>query len=99
MHASYNLSELTTKHSKPFTEGDVIKECLIEAAEIVCPGNVKSFQTISLSQKHLQKESKQNHLVLKLFPLPVTRVLDTGGVARLAMFLRACDTDFNIFEE
>ena len=50
MHASYVLSELIAKHPKPFTEGGFIKECLIKAAEIVCPENVKSFQTTSLSQ-------------------------------------------------
>ncbi|UYV80633.1 hypothetical protein LAZ67_19001160 [Cordylochernes scorpioides] len=38
VHASYVLSEMIAKHSKPFTEGDFIKECLIKAAEIVCPG-------------------------------------------------------------
>ncbi|UYV81485.1 hypothetical protein LAZ67_20001335 [Cordylochernes scorpioides] len=58
VHASYVLSEMIDKHSKPFTEGDFIKECLIKAAEIVCPGT------------------------------------------QLAVFFfRACDTDFNIFEE
>ncbi|UYV80747.1 hypothetical protein LAZ67_19001588 [Cordylochernes scorpioides] len=40
---------MIAKHSKPFTEGDFIKECLIKAAEIVCPGSVKTFQAISLS--------------------------------------------------
>ena len=50
VHASYVLSELIAKHSKPFTEGDFIKECLIKAAEIVCPGSVKAFQVISLTR-------------------------------------------------
>ncbi|UYV69091.1 hypothetical protein LAZ67_6002396 [Cordylochernes scorpioides] len=50
VHASYVLSEMIAKHSKPFTEGDFIKECLIKAAEIVCPGSVKTFQAISLSR-------------------------------------------------
>jgi hypothetical protein len=35
---SYVLSELIAKHSKPFTEGDFIKTCLIKTAEIICPG-------------------------------------------------------------
>ncbi|UYV74131.1 GTF2IRD2 [Cordylochernes scorpioides] len=50
VHASYVLSEMIAKHSKPFTEGDFIKECLIKAAEIVCPGSVKTFQAIYLSR-------------------------------------------------
>ncbi|UYV77688.1 hypothetical protein LAZ67_15001939 [Cordylochernes scorpioides] len=40
VHASYVLSDMIAKHSKPFTEGDFIKEYLIKAAEIVCPGSV-----------------------------------------------------------
>ncbi|UYV84654.1 hypothetical protein LAZ67_X002984 [Cordylochernes scorpioides] len=50
VHASYVLSEMIAKHLKPFTEGDFFKECLIKAAEIVCPGSVKTFQAISLSR-------------------------------------------------
>lgn len=41
---------MITKHSKPFTEDDFIKGCLINAAEIVCPENVRVFQTIPLFQ-------------------------------------------------
>jgi len=47
---SYMLSELISKHSKPFTEGDFIKTCLITTAEIICPGNLKAFQNISLTR-------------------------------------------------
>ena len=57
VHANYVLSELIAKHSKPFTEGDFIKKCLIKAAGIVCPENSKAFQTISLSRMlQLRKE-------------------------------------------
>lgn len=47
VHASYALSELIAKHSKPCTERDFIEECLIKAAEIICPGSMMTFQTIS----------------------------------------------------
>jgi exosome complex RNA-binding protein Csl4 len=47
---SYVLSELIAKHSKPFTEGDFIKTCLIKMAEIICPGNLKAFPNISLTR-------------------------------------------------
>lgn len=43
VQASYVLSELIAKHSKPFVEGEFIKECLVKAAEIVSPGSVKTF--------------------------------------------------------
>lgn len=41
--ASYSISHLISKHSKPFTEGEFVKECLIEA--------VKSFgNSLTLSE-------------------------------------------------
>jgi len=44
------LPELIAKHSKPFTEDDFIKTCLIKTAKIICPGNVNAFHNISLTQ-------------------------------------------------
>jgi hypothetical protein len=47
--AIYALSHLITSNSKPFTNGQFIKECLIETAKIVCPNKLKDFQSISLT--------------------------------------------------
>ncbi|XP_055377146.1 general transcription factor II-I repeat domain-containing protein 2-like [Condylostylus longicornis] len=110
VHASYVLSEMIAKHSKPFTEGDFIKECLIKAAEIVCPGSVKTFQAISLSRntvvervtdmaRNLNDQIKEKSSCFKAFSIACDESTDIGGVAQLAVFFRACDTDFNIFEE
>lgn len=89
VHASYVLSELIAKHSKPFNKGDFIKECLIKVAEIVCPGNVKAFQVITLSQNtvaeritdlagNLSDQIKAKSSSFEAFPLPVTRVRTLG---------------------
>ena len=42
-------SEMIAKLSRPFTEGLFIKECLIKASDILCPGMKKLFEGISLS--------------------------------------------------
>ncbi|UYV85000.1 hypothetical protein LAZ67_X004213 [Cordylochernes scorpioides] len=110
VHTSYVLSEMIAKHSKPFTEGDFIKECLIKAAEIVCPGSVKTFQAISLSRntvvervtdmaRNLNDQIKEKSSCFEAFSIACDESTDIGGVAQLAVFFRACDTDFNIFEE
>ncbi|UYV71072.1 hypothetical protein LAZ67_8001602 [Cordylochernes scorpioides] len=110
VHASYVLSEMIAKHSKPFTEGDFIKECLIKAAEIVCPGSVKTFQAISLSRntvvervtdmaRNLNDQIKEKSSCFEAFSIAFDESTDIGCVAQLAVFFRACDTDFNIFEE
>ncbi|UYV78105.1 hypothetical protein LAZ67_16000132 [Cordylochernes scorpioides] len=95
VHASYVLSEMIAKHSKPFTEGDFIKECLIKAAEIVCPGSVKTFQAISLSRntvvervtdmaRNLNDQIKEKSSCFEAFSIACDET---------------CDTDFDIFEE
>ncbi|XP_056376172.1 general transcription factor II-I repeat domain-containing protein 2-like [Hyla sarda] len=110
VHANYVLSGLIAKHSKTFTKGYFIKECLIKAAEIVCPGSVKAFQVISLSRNtvvervtdlaaNLCDQLKSKSSSFKAFSIACDESTDIGGVAQLAVFLRACDTDFNIFEE
>ncbi|UYV64600.1 hypothetical protein LAZ67_3001273 [Cordylochernes scorpioides] len=95
VHASYVLSEMIAKHSKPFTEGDFIKECLIKVAEIVCPGSVKTFQAIYLSRntvvervtdmaRNLNDQIKEKSSCFEAFSIACNET---------------CDTDFNIFEE
>lgn len=48
--ASYAISELIVKHSKPFSDGDYIKKCVETAAEIMCPEKKSVFSSISLSR-------------------------------------------------
>ncbi|UYV75177.1 hypothetical protein LAZ67_12002754 [Cordylochernes scorpioides] len=110
VHASYVLSEMIAKHSKPFTEGDFIKECLIKAAETVCPGSVKTFQAISLSRntvvervtdmaRNLNDQIKEKSSCFEAFSIACDESTDIGRSSVSCFFFRACDTDFNIFEE
>ncbi|KAL4152891.1 hypothetical protein QTP88_000724 [Uroleucon formosanum] len=107
---SYVLSELIAKHSKPFTEGDFIKTCLIKTAEIICPGNLKAFQNISLTRNTVAERITElacnlnNQIKIKIptfeyFSIACDESTDIGGTAQLAVFFRACDMEFNIFEE
>ncbi|UYV85098.1 hypothetical protein LAZ67_X004559 [Cordylochernes scorpioides] len=91
VHASYVLSEMIAKHSKPFTEGDFIKEYLIKAAEIVCPGSVKTFQAISLSRntvvervadmaRNLNDQIKEKSSCFKAFSIACDESNKNGNV-------------------
>jgi hypothetical protein len=49
--SSYVLSHLIASNSKPLTDCQFIKECLIETAKIMCHGKVIYFRsTISLTR-------------------------------------------------
>ena len=98
--ASYVLSELKVKNSKPFTEGDFMKQCLIRAADIICPGNVKAFETIYLSRNkvadkvndlanNLSVHIKEKSSSFEAFSIDCDKSTDIEGVAQLALYLRA----------
>ena len=37
--------------SKPFSEGEFLKECVVETASLLCPQNKSKFENIRLSRK------------------------------------------------
>ncbi|GFW08400.1 general transcription factor II-I repeat domain-containing protein 2 [Trichonephila clavipes] len=44
------LSHLIASRSKTFTEGGFISECLIKAAGVLCPAQIKKIENVSLSR-------------------------------------------------
>jgi hypothetical protein len=49
--ASFLVSKLIAEKSKPFVEGEFIKECLMTIVETVCPERKNLFSDISLSAR------------------------------------------------
>lgn len=49
MKCSYVISEKIAGASKPFTDGEFIKDCLLRAAEIMCSEQKQAFANISLT--------------------------------------------------
>lgn len=41
--ASYKVAYVLAKSGKPFTDGEVVKECLLKVAEELCPEKSKQF--------------------------------------------------------
>jgi len=71
---------------------------------------LKAFQTISLSRNtiaervtdlaaNLSDQIKAKSSTFESFSIACDESTDIGGTAQLAVFLCACDSDFNIFEE
>ena len=42
--ASYLITNEIVLASKPFSDGDFVKTCMLKAAEIVCPENRQAFE-------------------------------------------------------
>ena len=47
--ASFKCYYILARRGKPFTDGEMVKKCMIEAAKEVCPDKVEKFQDISLT--------------------------------------------------
>ena len=46
--ASYRVTYVLAKSGKPFTNGEVVKECLLEASEELCPEKSNQFKNVAL---------------------------------------------------
>ena len=48
--ARYLIANEIEVASKPCTEGEFVKKCILRAAELVCPGKRQAFANISLTR-------------------------------------------------
>lgn len=95
--ASYEISYLLAKHSKSFTDGSLIKECMIKAAEFVCPEKVQSFRDISLSRNtvvdritemadNVSSQLQEISTKVQFFSIAIDESTDVRDVAQVAVF-------------
>ena len=108
--ASYVASSLIAKKMKPFTDGEFVKECLMNVVEIVCPEKRTLFENISLSARTVTrriedmatdvKDSLQNSVTtFEYFSVALDESTDIQDTAQLAIFIRGIDSKFEIMEE
>ncbi|KAE9532362.1 hypothetical protein AGLY_009985 [Aphis glycines] len=100
----YQVSSLIAKKSKPFIDGEFIKECLESVADVMCPDKKTDFSKISLSHQIISRriddieisiENKLEEKVrsFKYYSLAIdesTGVIDT---VQVAIFVRGIATD------
>ncbi|KAL4706884.1 hypothetical protein ACJJTC_010118 [Scirpophaga incertulas] len=71
---SYEISRMIAKRSRPFNDGDFVKECIEIAAKKMCPEAAKKFEKIQLNRMTIQRrimslsvenapESMQLHII------------------------------------
>ena len=108
--ASFVISNMIAKSSRPFTEGRFIKDCLIKACEIVCPEKKKAFEGISLSANtaasRITEAASNVHQQLtaaaKDFEAYSVALDETTGVtdtAYCAVLIRGVDGNLEVTEE
>jgi hypothetical protein len=108
--ASYVVSSLIAKKSKPFIDGEFIKECLESVVDIMCPDKKTDFSKISLSHqtvsrriddigKSIENKLEEKVRSFKYYSLAIEESTDVMDTAQVAIFVRGIDSEFNITEE
>ncbi|KAK0154547.1 General transcription factor II-I repeat domain-containing protein 2 [Merluccius polli] len=108
--ASYTLSEMIARAGKPFTEGEFIKECMLQAASIVCPEKRAQFASISLSPNtvaervtelsgNIYGQLRDKVKDFRAYSVALDESTDTTDTAQLAIYVRGVDDKFHVTEE
>ncbi|XP_066976073.1 general transcription factor II-I repeat domain-containing protein 2-like [Macrobrachium rosenbergii] len=97
--ASYIISNEIAASSRPFTEGDFVKKCMLLTADVICPDKRQAFANVSLSRNTIAErineiaEDIDNQLQSKVksfvaFSVAIDESTDVCDVAQLAVFIR-----------
>ncbi|XP_045501701.1 general transcription factor II-I repeat domain-containing protein 2-like [Colias croceus] len=107
VRVSYIISEKIAKKSKPFTDGEFIKECMEAAAEVLCPSQKQLFSKISLSgvtvaeelANDIERSLKKRVSQFVYYSIALDESTDITDTAQLAVFIRGIDVNFVVTEE
>ncbi|XP_074026327.1 general transcription factor II-I repeat domain-containing protein 2-like [Leptinotarsa decemlineata] len=108
--ASFRVALEIGKRGKPFTDGEMMKECLIAVAEEICPEKVNLFKSVSLPANTVartvqdiaenisfQVSDKNGHH--EWFSLALNESTDVSDTAQVLIFIREVDKSYEVYEE
>lgn len=110
MRASYVIALKIAKKSKPFSGGELIKECMLDVADISIPSQTQCIQDIPMSRNtisgrvnelvdNLHNQLKEKMKELIFYSITLDESTDIKDTAQLAVFIRGIDKNFFITEE
>lgn len=108
--ASFRVAHILTKKGSPFADGELIKQCLMEVAQEICPEKLSLFREISLSAntvarrvedigKNIMSQLYENIKTFEWFSLALDESTDILDTSQLLLFIRGIDKDFKVTEE
>ena len=108
--ASSFLAFKIAQTSKPFSDGEFIKQCMVETAGLLCPYTKSNYAHISLSRRtvtrrieqideHLANELKGKAESFVFYSLALDESNDVRDKAQLLIFVRWINDNFEIIEE
>ncbi|XP_077386299.1 general transcription factor II-I repeat domain-containing protein 2-like isoform X1 [Festucalex cinctus] len=108
--ASFLLAFKLAAASKPFSEGEFLKDCMVETAGVLCPESQGKFEKISLSRRtvtrrvelideHITSQLNKKAELFQLYSLALDESNDVKDTAQLLIFIRGINDSFEITEE
>jgi hypothetical protein len=108
--ASFAVSKILAARMKPFTDGELVKECLTTVVDIICPEKKHLFANISLSSRTVTRRVEEMSADVKLsleqrartfiyYSVALDESTDVSDTAQLAVFLRGVDNNLIVTEE
>ncbi|XP_025417996.1 general transcription factor II-I repeat domain-containing protein 2A-like [Sipha flava] len=88
--ASFRTSHLLAKRGKAFSDGSLIKECIIQTVEEICPERIDTFKNISLSG---------NTVTRRIDDITLDESTDVSDTSQLLLFIRGVNKDLEISNE
>ncbi|CAB3240764.1 unnamed protein product [Arctia plantaginis] len=107
---SYEISRMIAKRSRPFNDGDFVKECIEIAAKKMCPEATKKFEKMQLNRMTIQRrimflsgniaeQLNEKTKIIEFFSLALDECTDISSTAQLLIFIRGVTQDFEVLEE
>ena len=109
--ASYRVAYHLGVAGKPFSDGELVKRCLIDVVKCIHPGKENDYSSIPLSRVTIQRRqddiAKQLAFSLQtkvnkdatLFSLAVDESTDSKDSAHLLVFIRSLSPSFQLCED
>lgn len=107
---STKVAYLLAKKGKPFMDGNIVKECMMEAVGVLCPEKVKLFKSISLSRNTVARRIDDigNNILHQIsgkaqrfthYSIAMDESTDISDTSQLLVFVRGVDDDLNVTQE
>ncbi|KAF8791159.1 General transcription factor II-I repeat like protein [Argiope bruennichi] len=109
-HASYIVANNIAKNNKALSDGEVVKQCMLQVCDVLCLDKKNNSETVNLSRKTVtsrievidknltsQLESKIGQF--KFCSIAIDESTDINDTAQLVLFIRGVDENFEITEE
>ncbi|GFQ73470.1 general transcription factor II-I repeat domain-containing protein 2 [Trichonephila clavata] len=104
--ASFRVALEIAKRGKLFTDGEMIKECIIAVAEEMCPEKVNLLKTVSMSANTVARrvENIAENISSQLFDKNglvewFSLALDVSDTAQVLIYIRGVDKSYEVHEE